>query len=85
MAIQTSPDEIYLYACECNVGMLPTAALGLNGARQCYRMNGTDECGGDDCMTDTWHFAWNANHSPPCLGLCNGTDCNSSQMEEDFL
>ena len=72
---QISPDEIYLYACECSKGMLP--AVSWNGARQCYRMNGTDQCGGDNCWTDTWHLKWNANHTPPCLGLCNGTDCNS--------
>ena len=73
---QISPDEIYLYACECNEGMLP--AVSWNGALQCYRMNGTDQCGGDNCWTDTWHLKWNAKHAPPCLGLCNGTDCNSS-------
>ena len=77
MAIQTSPDEIYLYACECTEGKLPAAGLN-DGARQCFRTNGTDECGGDDCMTDTWHFVWNAERNPACLGLCNGTDCNST-------
>eukprot|EP01048_Picozoa_sp_COSAG05_P015909 COSAG05_NODE_1977_length_3759_cov_6.284973_2_plen_231_part_00 len=68
---QAGLGEVFLYPCHCDHRMEPVVSAG--GQGQCFRINGTDECGADVCDSDTYHLTWNTQHSPPCLALWNST------------
>lgn len=70
---QSAASEVYMYACRCDSTMKPVFAPGGSTGR-CFRVNGTDGCGTGACDTDTFHLAWNAQHTLPCLALRNGTE-----------
>merc|ERR1712232_303819 len=80
---QKSPREVYMYACQCDSKMRP--AISQAGTGHCYRVNGTENCGGDACETDTWHLLWNKNDSAACISLWNDTDGNASIIAQSTV